>query len=96
MSYCRFGPDSDVYVFASWQGIECCACRRFQSFTASDAARMLMHLKAHMANGDMVPDYALERLRNEMRESPPTASGLDANARSDLPNIEFIPGDSPK
>lgn len=26
MSYCRFGEGSDVYVFASDVGLECCGC----------------------------------------------------------------------
>jgi len=26
MSYCRFGSDSNVYVYTSSQGLECCAC----------------------------------------------------------------------
>ena len=27
MAYCRFGRDSDVYVYAIEGGVECCRCR---------------------------------------------------------------------
>lgn len=82
MSYCRWGADSDVYVYRSriatgtpgagnrdcWI---CCAC------TISEADRddlvysredMIAHLGRHRARGHAVPERALERLRAELAE----------------------------
>ena len=76
MSYCRFGKDSDVYMYPS-MNIICCACRitpeKFpdgsewygnpEFATAEDA---LFHLRKHRAAGYKVPFYAVRRLRKEL------------------------------
>jgi hypothetical protein len=79
MSYCRFGADSDVYVYPSFSGIVCCACRMGQD-EPMDAAAMLAHLRLHERGGDVVPGYAIERLMDEIALSAPTASGLQPEA----------------
>jgi hypothetical protein len=70
MSYCRFGPDSDVYVYASL-GDEwiCCACALNEATESwerfATPAEMIAHLKKHKGAGHMVPEYAIERLQGE-------------------------------
>jgi hypothetical protein len=67
MSYCRMADDSDVYVYPdSRGGFTCCV-------TVATRAEMLAHLEEHRANGDLVPERAIERLRAEMEAE---ASGL--------------------
>lgn len=69
MSYCRMGPDSDVYVFRTFGDVySCCACRlsadrQSQSFVT--AADMLHHLHAHLEADHRVPIRAMKRLRGE-------------------------------
>jgi|GEM_PF-1786803 len=69
MSYCRFWWDgSDVYVFESERGIECCGCKlpdHPPGFTVQTPEEMIEHLMEHRAAGHTVPEYALEELRRE-------------------------------
>jgi hypothetical protein len=67
MAYCRFGRDSDVYVFEMEGGIECCRCRiAGGTFEAGGAAEMIEHLLKHRAAGHAVPDEALRELREDL------------------------------
>lgn len=78
MSYARFGPDSDVYVFPTGDGegttwITCQHCSLMHAaaeldddYIAPDATLMLIHLKAHQAAGHKVPQAALDRLDDEV------------------------------
>lgn len=70
MSYCRFGGDSDVYVYPTDDGAECCACLLEDGDTAfyETSAGMLGHLVDHIAAGHKVPAEALQRLIEEMKE----------------------------
>jgi len=68
MSYARFGCDgSDVYVFTSTAGLECCGCA-LEDATAvpvfESNVAMIAHLERHVAAGHVVPDNCLERLRD--------------------------------
>jgi hypothetical protein len=73
MSYCRWGGDSDVYIYPTFnRGIVCCACRLKSStgglhedFAVELPAQMLSHLKEHIEAGQRVPDYAISRLKKE-------------------------------
>lgn len=67
MSYARYGRDSDVYVFQTMSGFECCGCSLFPdgNFDCLGRAEMIGHLISHRNSGDQVPEEALERLRNE-------------------------------
>lgn len=69
MSYCRFWwDDSDVYVYESDRGIECCGCKLpeyARGYTADDPEEMIAHLLLHRERGHTVPEYALETLREE-------------------------------
>jgi len=84
VSYCRWGEDgSSVYVFGVGTGetdaddyLVCMGCvaqveegDEFRgSFTCKTPAEMLSHLLAHRERGDVVPESAIERLREEMNE----------------------------
>jgi hypothetical protein len=69
VSYCRFGPESDVYVYESCSGgWECCFCGIGPSANFPSRTQMLDHLDQHVKAGHKVPDYAIARLREEMAE----------------------------
>ncbi len=72
MSYARFGCDgSDVYVYGSNDGkrefLVCCGCNLGGGAIVScrTEAEMIAHLLAHREAGHTVPEYTLERLREE-------------------------------
>lgn len=70
MSYCRKGPDSDVYVIRTgtfWQCLGCWIPGTGQAFVGHSHAEMIDHLWDHLANGDRVPQRALDRLAAEGR-----------------------------
>lgn len=69
MSYCRWTPDSDVYVYeASRHGFVCCMCSIDDRDDVHTETRsgMVEHLAKHEAAGERVPAYAAERLRAEI------------------------------
>ena len=75
MSYARFnGTDSEVYVYEHSAGfIECCGCRLTApeeyedlGFARLNTAReALAHLDWHVREGDLVPQRAFNRIREE-------------------------------
>jgi hypothetical protein len=71
MSYCRWcNDDSDVHVYASCMGgIVCCHANRpegqEEDFRADTGAAMLVHLQEHRAQGDRVPQRAIDRIYQE-------------------------------
>lgn len=64
MSFCRFGWDgSDVYVFQSDEGYECCGCRLVPgAVTVETPEEMIGHLAEHKRAGHFVPEYAITGL----------------------------------
>lgn len=75
MSYCRFGYDSDVYMYPHAGGyIECCLCclpdrngvRHAKNLVFDKRSEAIDHLREHIKEGDMVPNYAVERILVEM------------------------------
>lgn len=63
MSYCRFAwGGSDVYVYPSSQGIECCGCRFGTNFTSGTPEEMIAHLALHRRAGHYVPASAIMEL----------------------------------
>lgn len=63
MSYCRFAWDgSDVYVYESAQGIECCGCRFDEHVTVQAPEEMIAHLARHRRSGHFVPEHAITGL----------------------------------
>ena len=73
MSYCRFIV-ADVYVFHNVSGhLTCYGCsmrgrheHRDDDFNCTLRSEMVEHLKAHVRNGDHVPEFVFERLRHEI------------------------------
>lgn len=74
MSYCRYGPDSDVYIIRTFGGeLECLGCRltyhpsplRTMYYTTMSELEMIGHLIEHRDFGDLVPERALLRLATE-------------------------------
>lgn len=81
MSYCRFGNDSDVYVFESGMGIRVLHASLneehdeltpeihddmvFESKTST-----LEHLLLIKSRGGLVPQYAIDRLMEELELCP--------------------------
>jgi hypothetical protein len=67
MSIVRFGEEgSDVYVFYSSEGIECCGCKQVgRSVSYEDERRMIDHLLVHRERGDYVPPFVFDDLRRE-------------------------------
>ena len=76
MSYCRFGDDSDVYLYPHVNGhFECCACRLMglekglamhKSKKMTNLSEVLVHLTKHKKKGHKVPDSALGRVLDEL------------------------------
>ena len=65
MFVCRFGADSDVYVYYRMNGdIECSGCRlsEAKAFSTKDEAEMIAHLEQHEAAGHKVPAQAFDEL----------------------------------
>ncbi len=80
MSLVRFGQDgSDVYVYGSSDGWECCGCKlNASTWTYPDPRALVEHLLVHREQGHTVPEYVLEDLRTEApRDDPPAGSGGD-------------------
>jgi hypothetical protein len=74
MSYARWGEDgSSVYVIGTNDGerdlLVCVQCSEGSSFSCESALQMLSHLIAHRERGDVVPERAFERLREEIGET---------------------------
>ena len=84
MSYCRWGADSDVYVYGSerevkgttervWVCMECTLYADNPAVGEGDVYAPYLrglraHLEEHRLRGDKVPDYAFERIDKEMAE----------------------------
>ena len=76
MSYCRFSPDSNVYLYPHVDDyIECCACRLkpegewFGNFRLDAPSDAIDHLNRHIAAGHQVPARAFERLKQEIAQN---------------------------
>jgi hypothetical protein len=62
MSFARFGPDSDVYVYYHVGGFyDCCGCR-FMPSQFLTKAEIIAHLQIHIGQGDKVPDDTIEQI----------------------------------
>ena len=80
MSYARFAPDSDVYVYESSRGgIECQRCRFMQPTDAIasgprnnavmvDEDEMIAHLAKHRKAGHRVPETPVTAMAGGPRE----------------------------
>jgi hypothetical protein len=71
VSYARFSGDSDVYMYESVTGgIVCCACqiRKADFPSYSTRSKAIKHLHNHIKAGYKVPQYAIDRLLEEIEE----------------------------
>jgi hypothetical protein len=73
MSYARWGWEgSDVYVFGAGSDAEellvCMHMDGVGDFSCKTEAEMIAHLLWHRDQGQTVPEYAFERLREESEE----------------------------
>ncbi|MGZ9829885.1 hypothetical protein ACXYTP_23510 [Tsukamurella ocularis] len=61
MSYARFSAESDVYVFAHYQGfVQCCGCILGDEWDFHTLDALLAHLQEHVAAGHTVPADLLD------------------------------------
>jgi hypothetical protein len=72
MSYCRRGPDSDVYMYEVedapdefWIVCHKCALAHGEGQWYQLPEDALTHLTQHLSMGHKVPEAAMERLREE-------------------------------
>lgn len=100
MSYCRMGPDSDVYVYRRVEDnmLECCGCKlndNTRVFDCPTDEEMLNHLKHHLSTGHQVPAAALERLERGIRASlVEDAFGRGPQSLGyNLPQVTAVPTD---
>ncbi len=68
MIYCRKGlRGSDVYVYPSSDGLECCDCSLFSgAYSTCMRSEMIKHLEEHRRSGHCVPQDVFERLKREI------------------------------
>lgn len=73
MAYARWGCDgSDVYVFMDVTGgFTCCCCELVGENRSNFATKgeMVEHLLKHREAGHVVPEYAIESIRNETEDA---------------------------
>ncbi len=74
MSYCRFGPDSDLYVVRTGDGYQCICCPSeegddYKSWYGDTLEDLLNHLVDHVGEGHKVPHAAMERVAIEMTKA---------------------------
>ena len=69
MSYCRFGTDSDVYVFKSGDIWICSGCKLTSDDSYFKTLKELReHLQIHEKAGHKVPPDVYERIEFEMNK----------------------------
>lgn len=71
MAYCRYGWDSDIYVYATGGGMMTCHGLGHADVDATymgTPQQMYEHMTAHATAGHRVPQRALDRLREELEE----------------------------
>lgn len=70
MSYCRFGPSSDLYVVATADGYQCISCRllkeEYTTWSCNDVKQLYIHLLDHRDLGHQVPVNAFKRVMAEI------------------------------
>ena len=69
MIYCKWGPDSDVYLFrTSWGGYLCCCCLLLDgtSWGMATPKEALEHLQKHSLETHLVLDHAVDLLLEEI------------------------------
>jgi hypothetical protein len=71
MSYCRFGPESDLYVYLDCAGyLCCCACQLDGHPTAFQTTEALIdHVREHIQIGHKVPPDLIDKLTIDAEET---------------------------
>ena len=68
MSYCRWGPDSDIYLYCynrNKQKFECCCCDLGPGLIVG-LPNVIDHLNKHRQAGHKIPHHAIRRLEIEL------------------------------
>lgn len=75
MAYCRFGPDSDVYVYESiYGGFDFFLANKTNlgekdlSFTIPTIEEAIHRLERMKIQGYKVPDYAIESMKKDSKK----------------------------
>lgn len=70
MSYARWTEDSNVYCFEIQGGWEChcCGLNNGESITFIMLVALRNHLIEHREKGDKVPQYAIDRIDDELQK----------------------------
>lgn len=98
MSYARFGVDgSHVYVYRDTDGrYLCCGCPSLDDevFVCASASEIVEHLELDRANGHIVPQPALDRLRAEVerRSGAPGHTLCDYERCNQAPTVTLPRG----
>ena len=66
MSYCRWGDDSDLYIFGDGDGWACCNCSIAVDAYFGTLAELKAHVQLHIDAGHKVPDYVMDRINCEL------------------------------
>ncbi len=66
MSYCRYGEDSDVYLFQSSAGYECMVSGGQTGFVVKTPTEALRKLLSLRNSGLKVPQGGIDRLEREI------------------------------
>ena len=84
MAYCRFGSDSDLYMYSSiFGGYQFMLANdtnlgeKDLSFNIKTAEKALHRLKRMKTQGYKIPDYAIENLNEEIENK--TAQDMEKN-----------------
>ena len=93
MSYCRFGPDSDLYVIETIDGYQCIACKLldddYATWSTEDAGELYSHLLDHQEAGHKVPLAAVRRVIAEIVAGPRSKEGEEILHRLLGPTVGF-------
>ena len=89
MAYCRFGDDSDLYMYSSITGgyqfhlaNDTALGERDVDFAVRTAEEALHRLKRMKTQGYKIPDYAIERLAKEIQNG--TAQDMEHKPEEQL------------
>lgn len=73
MAYTRFSPTSELYLYLTDHGYECCCCiladhdAPWPTFTST--ADAIAHVTEHQAAGHQVPAGTIEALRHDAADN---------------------------
>lgn len=67
MSYCRCGPDSDVYMYGSFHGQFAVHLKSGETYILNSSKEALMCLQDLKRSGVKVPASAINRLKKEIK-----------------------------